>query len=65
LERVCSEANNLLLKGGGTEVWRLFRIKKKFREAQGVIHRKRCGTTENIGKAARDLTANKPYQSVS
>jgi hypothetical protein len=30
---------------------------------QGLIHGKRCGTTENIGKAARNLGAAKPYQS--
>ena len=42
-----------LLKGGGPEVWRLFRIKKKWREAQGVIHGKRCGTSQNLGPAAR------------
>jgi len=52
-----------LLKGGGPEVWKRFRIKKKFREAQGIIHGKRSGTTENIGKAARNLAATKPYQS--
>jgi hypothetical protein len=27
-----------LLKGGGPEVWKRFRIKKKWREAQGIIH---------------------------
>jgi hypothetical protein len=52
-----------LLKGGDSEVWRLFRIKKKFRESQGIIYGKRSGTTENIGKAARNLAATKPYQS--
>jgi hypothetical protein len=52
-----------LLKGGGPEAWKRFRIKKKFREAQGIIHGKRSGTTENIGKAARNLAAIEPYQS--
>jgi hypothetical protein len=42
-----------LLKGGGPEVWRLFRIKKKWREAQGVIYGKRCGVSQNLGPAAR------------
>ena len=42
-----------LLKGGGPEVWRRFRIKKKFRESQGVIHGKRCGTSQNLGPTAR------------
>jgi hypothetical protein len=42
-----------LLKGGGPEVWRLFGIKKKFREAQGVIHGKRSGTSQSLSPAAR------------
>ena len=42
-----------LLKGGGPEVWKRFRIKKKFRERQGVIHGKRCGVSQNLGQAAR------------
>jgi hypothetical protein len=46
-----------LLKGGDSEVWRRFRIKKKFREQQGIIHGKRCGTSQNIGPAARQLQA--------
>jgi hypothetical protein len=53
-----------LLKGGGPKVWKLFpRIRKTWRTVQGVIHGKRCGTTENIGKAARNLAATKSYQS--
>jgi hypothetical protein len=52
-----------LLKGGGPEVWRRFRIKRKFRESQGIIDGKRSGTTENIGKAARNQAATKSYQS--
>jgi hypothetical protein len=46
-----------LIKGGVPEVWRRFRIQKKFREPQGIIDGKRCGTTENIGKAARSRAA--------
>jgi hypothetical protein len=42
-----------LLKGGGPEVWRRFRIKKKFRERQGIIHGKRCGTSQSLGPTAR------------
>ena len=42
-----------LLKGGGPEVWKRFRVKKKFRESQGVIHGKRCGTSQSLGPAAR------------
>src|SRR5262245_3011568 len=43
-----------LIKGGGTKVWKQFpRIRKKWRKAQGIIGGKRCGTTQNIGLAAR------------
>jgi len=28
-------------------------VKKKFRESQGVIHGKRCGTSQNLGPTAR------------
>ena len=42
-----------LLKGGTPEVWRKYAIKGKWREPQGTIFGKRCGTTENIGPAAR------------
>jgi hypothetical protein len=58
-----------LIKGGGPRVWKLDRLRKKHRCSQGVIHGKRCGTTENIGPAARRVlrsrashpTANEPY----
>jgi hypothetical protein len=30
-----------------------FGIRKEHRRSQGIIHGKRCGTTENIGWAAR------------
>jgi hypothetical protein len=43
-----------LLKGGGPKVWKLFpRIRKEWRKPQGIIFGKRCGTTQNIGPAAR------------
>jgi hypothetical protein len=43
-----------LLKGGGPKVWKLFpRIRKEWRKPQGIIIGKRCGTTQNIGPAAR------------
>jgi len=42
-----------LIKGGGREVWKHFRLKKEHRRLQGLIHGKRCGVTENIGPAAR------------
>jgi len=42
-----------LIKGGGHEVWRRFGVRKEDRRSQGLIFGKRCGTTENIGSAAR------------
>lgn len=41
------------LKGGGPKVWKVFRLRKDHRRLQGIIHGKRCGTTENIGAAER------------
>jgi hypothetical protein len=48
-----------LIKGGNREVWEKFKIRKEWRQSQGVIHGKRCGTSQNIGRAAREkaLTA--------
>jgi hypothetical protein len=46
-----------LIKGGGPLVWEQFpRIRKDWRTPQGTIHGKRCGTTQNIGSAARRRT---------
>ena len=42
-----------LIKGGGSKVWKRFRLRKDHRRLQGVIHGKRCGVTENIGESAR------------
>jgi hypothetical protein len=42
-----------LLKGGDREVWDHFDIRKAWRKSQGIVHGKRCGTTENIGLAQR------------
>jgi len=42
-----------LLKGGGREVWEKYRLPSSWRRMQGRIHGKRCGTTQNIGPAAR------------
>ena len=43
-----------LIKGGGPLVWKEFpRIRKDWRTPQGIIHGKLCGTTQNIGPAAR------------
>ena len=42
-----------LIKGGGRKVWKRFRLRKEHRRSQGIIHGKRCGTTQNIGRAAR------------
>jgi hypothetical protein len=46
-----------LIKGGGPKVWKLFRLRKEHRRLQGVIYGKRCGTTENVGRAARQRAA--------
>jgi hypothetical protein len=43
-----------LIKGGDKKVWQRFRVRKEHRRLQGLIHGKRCGTTENIGAAARN-----------
>ncbi|HUY03713.1 MAG TPA: hypothetical protein VMV33_10535 [Rhodocyclaceae bacterium] len=42
-----------LIKGGDKNVWERFRVRREHRRLQGIIHGKRCGTTENIGPAAR------------
>jgi hypothetical protein len=42
-----------LLKGGGRDVWSNFGVPRLWRKRQGLIVGKRCGTTENIGPAAR------------
>ena len=42
-----------LIKGGGLQVWKRFRLRSEQRRLQGIIHGKRCGVTENIGAAAR------------
>jgi hypothetical protein len=42
-----------LIKGGGPQVWKHHRLRPEHRRWQGHICGKRCGTTENIGSAAR------------
>ena len=42
-----------LIKGGGPKVWKQFNLRKEHRRLQGIIHGKRCGTTANLGRAAR------------
>ena len=42
-----------LIKGGAFAVWDRFHIRSQDRRMQGIIHGKRCGTTENIGPTAR------------
>jgi len=44
-----------LLKGGTAEVWRVYSVKRIWRQPQGIIFGKRSGTTENIGPKAREL----------
>ena len=48
-----------LIKGGGPKVWKLFGLRKEHRRLQGIIHGKRCGTTQNLGPAARRRAAAK------
>ena len=47
-----------LLKGGGRDVWSAFGIPPSWRKRQGLTVGKRCGTTENIGSAARHRWSN-------
>ena len=54
-----------LIKGGGREVWKLFRLRKEHRRLQGTIHGKRCGTSQNLGPAARFQTLIKQATVVS
>jgi hypothetical protein len=42
-----------LIKGGGRKVWKKFGLRKEHRRLQGIINGKRCGTTQNLGPAAR------------
>jgi len=49
-----------LIKGGGSEVWECFRVREEDRYSQGLIFGKRCGTTENIGPAARSRRKDQP-----
>ena len=42
-----------LIKGDGPKVWKKYHLRKQHRNVQGIIHGKRCGTTENLGPAAR------------
>jgi hypothetical protein len=42
-----------LIKGGGPEVWKRYGLRKEHRRPQGLIFGKRCGTTQNLGPAAR------------
>ncbi|WP_159080026.1 hypothetical protein [Methyloceanibacter sp. wino2] len=43
-----------LIKGGGPDVWERFGVRREHRRLQGLIQGKRCGTTENIGRLARE-----------
>ena len=42
-----------LIKGGNKEVWDHFNIRREWRKSQGIVRGKRCGITENVGRAAR------------
>ena len=54
-----------LIKGGGSKVWKHFRLRKEHRRLQGFIHSKRCGTTENIGPAARSAKHSQRQHEIS
>jgi hypothetical protein len=47
-----------LIKGSGPVVWKRFRLRKEHRRLQGIIHGKRCGTSQNIGRLARKVKAD-------
>jgi hypothetical protein len=47
-----------LIKGGGPDVRRKFAVPRCWRKPQGLIHGKRCGTTQNIGPSARRHTGD-------
>ena len=51
-----------LLKGGGPDVWQAFGVPMSWRKRQGLIVGKRCGTTQNIGPAARQRWRNRLQQ---
>jgi hypothetical protein len=54
-----------LIEGGGPRVWNQFRLRKEHRRLQGIIHGKRCGTTENIGPAARGRRSTALHSAVN
>jgi hypothetical protein len=53
-----------LIKGGGPKIWKKFGVRKEHRRLQGPISGKRCGTTQNIGPAARRGAAGRPETSL-
>jgi hypothetical protein len=53
----------LSAEGGGPDVWQTFGVPMSWRKRQGLIVDKRCGTTENIGPAARHRWSNRLNQS--
>jgi len=54
-----------LIKGGGPLVWKQFpRIRKDWRTGQGIIHGKRCGTSESLGPTIRSNRENRVRLSV-
>ena len=52
-----------LLKGGTPAVWEEFGLPRKWRSklGEGLIAGKRCGTTQNIGRAARRFSNIESY----
>jgi len=43
-----------LLKGGTPEVWRKYKVKRKWRKPQGICIGKRSGSTQNLSPKARE-----------
>ena len=54
-----------LIKGGGPKVWKRFGLRKQHRRVQGLIFGKRCGTTENIGPAARSAKRSQQHHQIN
>jgi hypothetical protein len=59
-----SSDGKYLAKGGRPKVWKRFGLRKEHRCLQGLVSGKRCGTTQNIGPAARIGAAGRPETSL-
>ena len=59
-----SSDGKYLAKGGRPKVWKRFGLRKEHRCLQGLVSGKRCGTTQNIGPAARIGADGRPETSL-